>query len=185
MRRELIVTALVSVLLAGCADPVDHKQADEMEELSQVASIILQPNGISRGEDGRFPYGIAKSKVIAMLEEIGPVHQNSNEECGAGPMQFASSAATGLTANFQDGQLVGWFFDGDAKAARTARYISVGSTRSDLEAAMPVEMQPDSTLGVEFFSGSGETGFIGGFLSDDGENAMVESLYSGTNCFFR
>ena len=120
-----------------------------------------------------------------MLERFGRVDQSNNEECGAGPMDFVSSSATGLTLNFQEGQLVGWFFDGDGKLARTAQDITVGSTRSDLEAALPIEMQTDSTLGIEFFSGSGENGFIAGFLSDESKNATVESLYSGTNCFFR
>ncbi|WP_173205001.1 alpha/beta hydrolase [Sphingopyxis sp. BSNA05] len=179
----MMATALVLVMLSGCAEPVEQTQPDETEEAAQVDAIVLQPDGISSGEGQRFSYGTDKSTVTAMLEEYGPVHQNSNEECGAGPMESATSAATGLTANFQDGRLVGWYFDGDGKAVRTARNVSVGSTRGELEAAMPIEMQPDSTLGIEFFSGSGEDGFIGGFLSDNGATATIDSLYSGTNCF--
>ncbi|WP_123906327.1 aspartate-semialdehyde dehydrogenase [Sphingorhabdus sp. YGSMI21] len=185
MRRAMMVTTLVLVMLSGCAAPVEKPQPDETEEAAPVVAIVLQPDGIASGEGERFSYGTDKSTVIAKLEEYGPVHQNSNEECGAGPMEFASSAATGLTTNFQDEKLVGWYFDGDAKSAMTDRNISVGSTRAELEAAMPIEMQPDSTLGIEFFSGSGEDGFIGGFLSDNGATPTVDSLYSGTNCFFR
>lgn len=183
--RQITAAVMTFAMLASCVDPVEQGQADEAEVSAELAPIILQPDGVSQGEDMSLPYGTNKAEVIAMLERFGLVHQSTNEECGAGPMDSASSPATGLTTNFQDGQLVGWFFDGDGKLARTAQDITVGSTRSDLEAALPIEMQTDSTLGIEFFSGSGENGFIAGFLSDESKTATVESLYSGTNCFFR
>tara|TARA_R110001606_G_scaffold216248_2_gene364156 strand:- start:423 stop:986 length:564 start_codon:yes stop_codon:yes gene_type:complete len=183
--RQITAAIIAFAMLAGCSDPVEQGQADEAEVGSELAPIILQPDGVSQGEDMSLPYGTKQSEVIAMLERFGQVHQGTNEECGAGPMDSASSPATGLTANFQDGELVGWFFDGDGKSAHTANDITVGSTRAALEQAMPIEMQTESTLGIEFFSGSGEGSFIGGFLSDDSDNATVESLYSGTNCFFR
>ncbi|AMO72034.1 hypothetical protein [Sphingorhabdus sp. M41] len=183
--RKITAAVMTFALLAGCVDPLEKGQADEADVGSELASIILQPDGISQGEGMRFPYGAEKAEVIAMLEHFGPVHQNSNEECGAGPMETASSPAAGLTANFQDDELVGWFYDGDGKLARTAQDITVGSTRSALEQAMPIAMQTDSTLGIEFFSGSGEAGFIAGFLSDESDDATVDSLYSGTSCFFR
>lgn len=183
--RKITAAVMTFAMLAGCVDAVDQGSTDEVESVSQLASIILRADGIAQGEGTNFPYGTEKSEVVAMLEDFGPVHQNSNEECGAGPMDSASSAATGLTANFQDGKLVGWFFDGDGKLARTAKDITVGSTRAALEQALSIEMQTESTLGIEFFSGSGEAGFIGGFLTDESDKATIESLYSGTNCFFR
>jgi len=185
LTRRVTAAVIAFAVLAGCVDPGEQGQVDGTEAGAEFTPIILQPDGVSQGENMGFPYGTAKTKVVVMLEHFGPVHQNRNEECGAGPMDSASSFATGLTANFQDGELVGWFYDGDGKWAQTAHDITVGSTRSALEQAMPFEMQTDSTLGIEFFSGSGEAGFIGGFLTDDSENATIESLYSGTNCFFR
>ena len=185
LTRRVTVAVMAFAMLRGCVDPVEQRQADEADVGAEPAPIILQPDGVSQGEDMSFPYGTEKSKIIAMLERFGVVHQSTNEECGAGPMESASSPATGLTANFQDGELVGWFFDGDGTLAHTANDITVGSTRAALEEAMPIEMQTESTLGIEFFSGSGEVGFIGGFLTGDSENATIESLYSGTNCFFR
>lgn len=183
--RQITAGVIAFAMLAGCVEPVEQRQADQAEVIAELAPIILQPNGVSQGENMSFPYGTEKTKIIAMLERFGAVRQSTNEECGAGPMGSASSPATGLTANFQDGELVGWFFDGDGTLAHTANDITVGSTRAALEQAMPIEMQTESTLGIEFFSGSGEAGFIGGFLTDDSENATIESLYSGTNCFFR
>lgn len=183
--RQITAAFLPLALLAACVDPVEHGQVDEAESVSELAPLILRPDGVSQGEDMSLPYGTEEIKVVAMLEHFGPVHRNRNEECGAGPMESASSPATGLTANFQDGELVGWFFDGDGTKAHTANDITVGSTRAALEKAMPIEMQTESTLGIEFFSGSGEGGFVGGFLSGESDNATIESLYSGTNCFFR
>ncbi|WP_339691106.1 aspartate-semialdehyde dehydrogenase [uncultured Parasphingorhabdus sp.] len=185
MTQKIAAAIITFTMLAGCVDSTGQGDSDEAEASSQPSPVILQADGIAQGEGFDLPYGTKKSEVIAMLERFGRVDQSNNEECGAGPMDFVSSSATGLTLNFQEGQLVGWFFDGDGKLARTAQDITVGSTRSDLEAALPIEMQTDSTLGIEFFSGSGENGFIAGFLSDESKNATVESLYSGTNCFFR
>ncbi len=185
VRQKAAAAVITFMVLVGCVDSGGQGDRNEAEARSRLLPVILQAEGIAQGDGLDFPYGTEKAEVIAMLERFGPVSQSSNEECGAGPMDIVSSSATGLTLNFQEGQLVGWFFDGDGKLARTAQDITVGSTRSDLEAALPIEMQTDSTLGIEFFSGSGENGFIAGFLSDESKNATVESLYSGTNCFFR
>lgn len=185
MIRQTTVAVMTLAMLAGCVDVLGQGSTEEVGSASQLSPIILQADGVTQGERQTFPYGTEKARAIAMLELFGPVDQNANEECGAGPMDFASSSATGLTLNFQEDRLVGWFFDGDGKLAHTAQDITTGSTRAALEQAMPIEMQADSTLGIEFFSGSGETGFIGGFLSNESEDAIVESLYSGTNCFFR
>ena len=183
--RQFAAAVMTFAMLAGCTGSVGQETPDETESTPKLAPIILQPDGVSQGEGLRFPYGTGKTEVIAMLERFGPVDQNTNEECGAGPMDSASSPTTGLTTNFQDNELVGWFFDGDGKLARTAQDISVGSTRAALEEAMPIEIQMESTLGIEFFSGSEDAGFIGGFLTGESDDATVDSLYSGTNCFFR
>jgi len=183
--RQFTAAILTFAMLAGCVDTVEQGQADDIEPSSELASIILQSDGVSQGEDMHFPYGTEKTKVIAMLERFGPAYQNANDECGVGPMVQIYARAIGLTLNFQEDRLVGWYFDGDGKMARTAQNITVGSPRVELEKAMTVEMEPESTLGIEFFARLGETGYIGGFLSDESKNAVVESLYSGATCFFR
>lgn len=183
--RKITAAVMTFAMVAGCVDADQQGKADVTESGSQLSPIILQADGVAQGESMDFPYGTEKLQVITMLELFGPVSENTNEECGAGPMDFLSSSATGLTLNFQEGQLVGWFFDGHGKSTRTAQDISVGSTRAALEVAMPIELQTDSTLGIEFFSDFGDDGFIGGFLTGEGEGATVESLYAGTNCFFR
>ena len=182
---QIAAAVMTVTMLAGCAGPVGQDTPDKTESKPKLAPIILRPDGVSQGKGLRFPYGTGKTEVIAMLERFGPVDQNTNEECGAGPMDSAFSPTTGLTVNFQGNELVGWFLNGDGKLARTAQDITVGSTRAALEEAMPLEMQTDSTLGIEFFSGFEEAGFIGGLLTGKSDGATVDSLYSGTNCFFR
>ncbi len=185
LSKKITAAVMTFAMLAGCVNSVGQGPAAELETDLQPASIILRADGVAQGERLTFPFGSGKPEVVAMLKLFGPVEQNRNEECGAGPMNFLSSSATGLTLNFQQSELVGWFFNGDGKSARTAQDITVGSTRAALERAMEIELQADSTLGVEFFSDFGSDGFIGGFLSDEEEGATVESLYAGTNCFFR
>lgn len=183
--RKITASVMVFTMLAACVAAEEQGPADKAEISPQLMPIILRADGVSQGKGRAFSYGSEKTAAIAMLERFGSVVQNENGECGAGPMEFAASPATGLTLNFQEGKLVGWFFDGDGKSAQTAHDITIGSTRAALEKAMPIELQLDSTLGIEFFAQFEGSDFIGGFLSDESENATVESLYSGTTCFFR
>ncbi len=122
----------------------------------------------------------AERAVIAVIGE--PVSRQSNDECGAGPMQFTSFAG-GLTLNFQNDMLAGWMIerDEDDRGFATSKEIGVGSSEADLKSAYAVENLPGSTLGDEFMSDAG----VNGFLSDRGGTKQVESLYGGTNCFFR
>ncbi|MEO9635594.1 MAG: hypothetical protein ABJF89_10335 [Parasphingorhabdus sp.] len=184
--RKIASPIIAFTLLAACVAAEEQGPVTDKVEISpQLTPIILRADGVSQAKGQRFSYGSEKAAAIVMLERFGPVVQNENEECGAGPMEFAASSETGLTLNFQDGKLVGWFFDGDGKSAQTAQDITIGSTRAALEKAMPIELQLDSTLGIEFYAQFEDFHFIGGFLSDEGEDAVVESLYSGTTCFFR
>ncbi|WP_424429529.1 hypothetical protein, partial [Parasphingorhabdus sp.] len=156
--RQITAALMFFAMIAGCVDSVGQENQEKTGAASRPTPIILQADGVSQGKDWTFRYGTEITEIITMLERFGPVYRNANEECGAGPMVQVASHATGLTLNFQQDRLVGWFFDGDARLARTARGISVGSSREALEKAMPVEMEPDSTLGIEFFSRLNETG---------------------------
>lgn len=126
------------------------------------------------------PFGTPQATVIAAVTAatggVAP-EQSVNEECGAGPTQFAQYA-DGVQLLFQDGRFAGWFLR--EPGLTTANGVGVGTTRAALDAAFTVTIEPQSTLGVEFAAGD-----MGGFLTADGPAGAVESLYAGLTCFFR
>ena len=91
----------------------------------------------------------------------------------------------GLKANFQGGKLVGWFLDQeDGSTIRTDREIAPGSTEVAVKQAYRME-RTDSTLGDEFYSDEKIGGFFAETPASSGDHKTVESLFAGTNCFFR
>jgi len=126
------------------------------------------------------PFGTSQADVLAAVtRSVGGATPEvaTNSECGEGPVQFAQFS-NGLKLAFQDEKFAGWFQD--AAGLTTVDGIGVGTTRAALDEARTIEIDPDSTLGVEF-----QAGDIGGFLTADGTAGTVESLYAGTTCFFR
>lgn len=180
-----------AIFLASCGVQSDSADSDEAPSASlQKPETIVAADGLrlrAAGNDQQIPlpFGTPQEKAVSAVgahTELDGVTAD-NEECGAGPMQFV--AFGDLTLNFQDDALVGWYIDGATPLVKTPEAVGIGSIRETAEAQMPVVMQPDSTLGNEFLSDRGDEGFIGGFLSGTEGNAVVESLYAGTNCFFR
>ncbi|MEM8919200.1 MAG: hypothetical protein AAGE37_10100 [Pseudomonadota bacterium] len=156
----------------------------------QKPETIVAADGLrlrSAGSDQQvsLPFGTLQEKAVSAVGAHTAMEGVSadNDECGAGPMQFV--AFGDLTLNFQEDAFVGWFVDGASPLVKTPEAVGIGSIRETAEAQMPVVLQPHSTLGNEFLSERGDEGFIGGFLSGTEGNAVVESLYAGTNCFFR
>jgi len=126
------------------------------------------------------PFGTSQADVLAAVTRyVGGATPEvaTNSECGEGPVQFAQFP-NGLKLAFQDEKFAGWFQD--AAGLTTVDGIGVGMTRAGLDEARTIEIDPDSTLGVEFRAGD-----IGGFLTADGAAGTVASLYAGTTCFFR
>lgn len=126
------------------------------------------------------PFGTPQANVLtAVTASVGGTtpEVSTNSECGEGPVQFATFS-NGLKLAFQDDKFAGWFMD--KAGLTTTDGVGVGTTRAALEDARTVEIDAESTLGVEFTSGD-----IGGFLTADGAAGTVESLYAGTTCFFR
>lgn len=121
----------------------------------------------------------AVGKIAGAIDE-----KTSNEECGAGPMQFARY--DGLTLNYQDGNFVGWNLMNEAGAPvyTTTSGIGIGTTRAKASESVTIAPVVGSTLGEEFTIGEGDT-VMGGIFAKAGPTAPVDSLYAGTNCFFR
>jgi len=147
-------------------------------------SLSIEGEGLrlfsATGSATPIPFGTPLANVLAAVTTAvgGATPQvTTNAECGEGPVQFAEFS-NGLKLAFQDDKFAGWFLD--AAGLTTADGVGVGTTRAALDAARTVEIDPESTLGVEF-----QAGDLGGFLTADGAAGTVESLYAGTTCFFR
>lgn len=150
----------------------------------QTSGLAIEGEGLrvfdASGAARALPFGTPQESVITAVNIAvgGPApEQSTNEECGQGPVQFAQYA-NGLQLLFQNGEFRGWFLR--ETGLTTADGIGVGTTRADLNSARTVEIQTDSTLGVEFTAGD-----LGGFLTATDGSGTVESLYAGETCFFR
>ena len=137
---------------------------------------LFDDTGAARAIPFGTPQATAIAAVAASVGGAAP-EVTTNEECGAGPTQFAEFS-NGLQLLFQNDQFQGWFVD--EAGVTTVDGMGIGSTRASIEDSRTVEMQEDSTLGAEFSSGD-----VGGFLTDATPQGTVSSLYAGLTCFFR
>lgn len=192
MRFTVSISAVAALALAACS-PADEGNESTAEaghsgapQKAEVEAGTVQLGGgviaVTGAMGTSLAYGSPRETVEAELTKVlGPSgEKSSNGECGAGPMEF-TKFDPGLTLNFQDGKLVGWYLEGKS-TLRSDKGIGIGSTAAEFVAAHSAEPIDDSTLGSEYYS---EAGNIGAFMSESAEKPVVESLYSGTNCFFR
>jgi len=131
------------------------------------------------------PFGSTEADILATLERVlGKAERSRNEECGAGPIDFATFG--GLSLHFQQGQFVGWALSTAPDSnIGTMNGIAIGTTRRLLEEAYPkFAIVPESTLGAEFTTGEAGTG-ISGLLDGNSPTAKVTNLWAGTDCAFR
>ncbi|MDV3457598.1 hypothetical protein RZN05_11435 [Sphingomonas sp. HF-S4] len=149
-----------------------------------VSALNLAPDGLALREDVAtrpLRFGMARDAVTqAVAGAIGaPIEQGDSQECGAGPLAFASFR-DGLGLYFQDGKFAGWDLDGrDGGGLVTAEGIGIGSTRKQLEAARKATVE-DSTLGIEFAAGG-----ISGLLSMRDPSGEITNLWAGATCIAR
>ncbi len=179
------VAALAALLLAGCHAAEEGNDSARSGEWA----LILDAQGVvfRRGEAEyrRYPFGSPRAEVEAMAAEIygdGAGRRTSNPECGAGPMEFTAYGPIQL--NYQGGQLSGWLAERGAMAL-TEEGIVPGITRAQLDRQRGVRLIEDSTLPGEFEYATPGGGRIGGVLRGSGDDAVVEVLFAGANCFFR
>ncbi len=137
---------------------------------------LLPPNGSARP----IPFGAPQSEVLASLEFVlGRAGKGTNEDCGAGPVQFASWP-DGLSLVFQDGRFVGWGLGiRAAHAITTAAGIGPGSTRAELGAAYSAAVTQTS-LGSEFSAGD-----LHGVLDGPSAGAKITDMWAGVSCVAR
>ncbi len=124
-------------------------------------------------------FGTAQAQTLAALAFRGPPGTGTNQECGAGPLAYASGP-DGLQLWFQDDAFAGWALDGRTEGAiTTAAGIGPGSTRADLDSAYTATVA-QSTLGTEFSAGE-----LFGLLNGAGQGAKVTNMWAGVSCNFR
>lgn len=174
MLRGVFGGMFVALALAGCAS---ETSSSAVGQDAADQSIVLGGGGFAAGEQ-TIAFSMERAEAeTALASVLGEAQaRDENRECGAGPMQFTSYKG-GLTVNFQQDRLVGWYYDEANPKVALENGITVGTARERISSSPEFMLIPQSTLGEEFALGEA----VGGFLDGD----KVSSLYAGVNCFFR
>ena len=183
MRFLALVMAMVA--LAACTPAGSVNKDDASGDHEQTAAqLIVSGQGLAvSGPLGTtLSFGSPRETVeVETAKLAGPaVGRSENDECGVGPMQFTAFPG-GLTLNFQEGQFVGWFLNGEA-AAKTDKGTAIGDPMDAFVKAHEAQPFEDGTLGIEYFSNADDVGAVGG---EGPASDTIDSLFAGTNCFFR
>lgn len=138
---------------------------------------FLPPNGSARP----LSFGEPEVGVLASLERVrGPAVKGVNQDCGAGPVQYANWA-DGLSLVFQNGEFAGWGLDQRAAGAiATANGVGPGTTRTELAASFGSVTFQNTSLGLEFAAGD-----IFGLLEGTGPEAKITHMWAGVSCVAR
>ena len=138
---------------------------------------VVPPDGPARP----LAFGTPKADVVGALESVrGPAGKGVNQDCGAGPVQYANWS-DGLSLVFQNGEFAGWGLDRRASGAlATADGVGPGMTRSALADSSGSVTYRDTSLGVEFAAGE-----IFGVLDGSGSEAKITDMWAGVNCIAR
>lgn len=202
MRKLAILTLFA--LLAACKPAADKPVAGEdtvdappMPEAkadgpaAATTAVSLDGEGLrfvdkSNGKASLLAFGVPRAQAEEALARVAGKadDRSTNEECGAGPMEFTRFDA--MTLNFQNGKFVGWFLGNENGASEysTMSGIGIGTTRAKAKESVSIIDVEDSTLGEEFSIGSGDA-VVGGMFAEPGEAAKIDALFAGANCFFR
>ena len=192
MSLRILPLLSCALILASCQQGEEQDSgaetpvADERAAQASGGEIRLRVDGleITGAEGTNLIFDSPRDTVERELAQVlGPIVDRSrNAECGAGRLG-STRFPGGLTVNFEGDRLSGWFLsdaDDVTGRIRTAEGVSLGTAETALDAAYTVE-ELDSTLGDEFTTEQG----ISGFLTGSKGTRKVEALYSGTTCFVR
>lgn len=198
------MTALTMVALLAACKPAPDQTATETEvsappvpeakadgPAAATTAVSLDGEGLrfidkASGKARLLAFGVPRAQAETALANVAGQadDRSTNDECGAGPLQFTRYDA--MTLNFQDGKFVGWFLGNEPGAATysTASGIGIGTTRAKAAASVTIVDLEDSTLGEEFSIGTGDN-VVGGMFAAPGDAANIDALFAGVNCFFR
>lgn len=174
--------AMAAVLLAGCGgndvpSPNERLSGEQGDSAAFSETVALRGDGLNAGSESFF-FAAGQSEVEAALSrQLGAATDSVQMlECGAGKLT-ATRFPGGLTVNFEQGRLVGWFIEQATDTITAPEGLTVGASRESAEEALGFAPFEGSTLGEEFSYGDG----LGGIIEGD----AVALLYAGKQCFFR
>src|SRR3989344_5161414 len=191
------VSTLVMIgLLAACkpaadkapvdADPVAPAVPEAKADGPNAATtaISLDEEGLrfidkNNGKTSLLAFGVPRAQAEEALARVAGTldDRSTNEECGAGTMEFTRYDA--MTLNFQEGKLFGWFLGNEpgADLYSTMSGIAIGTTRAKAAESVKLVAIEDSTLGEEFTLGAGENS-VGGMFAAPGDAAKIDALFA-------
>lgn len=169
-----VATAPVDVPVPASPAPADDAPALAIEGEG------LRLFDMQSGKATPIAFGQPKQQVLAVLERFrGAARQDTNADCGAGPVQIAQWP-DGLSLVFQGDRFVGWGVGRADGGLSTAIGIGLGSTRSDLGEAYADVSTRATTLGTEFSAGG-----MHGVLDGATPGSAITALWAGTSCVAR
>ena len=188
---------VAALALAACQQSNEASQPPEPVTEDQIAAqtpnapsdrpINLIADGLviaapeAGGDATILNFGDKQEIVVEELTMIfGGPQFGTNEECGAGPMEYANYDK--FVAHFQDDRFVGWMVNGPRDRANFTGPdgVKLGMSAADLRKLPTFEALTDSTLGEEFMIGDGQLA-ISGLIEDN----QVSVLWGGETCNFR
>ncbi len=172
------------------AQPYANAPLANSSSFRRAAELVVEAGGLRSinpisGAARPLPFGLTRDRVLgAVVAMRGEPHETySNDECGAGPVDFAEWT-DGLVLLFQDDRFAGWHASARERVEESAPMTIAGigpwSTWSDVQDAYSAEKR-ETTLGSEFTIG----GDLFGILDGEGPDARIDLLWSGVSCFFR
>lgn len=199
-RRHLMALAAPALLLACRGETAPQPEPTETGPAAAVSAapatppakpvpavspaLAMEGEGLrlvdpATGSSRPIPFGTPWPQVLALLASRGEPATGRNEECGAGPLDYARWDDS-LTLYGQEGLFVGWFVDSGARGkVSTMAGVGPGTTRQDLEGAYDTDVF-ESTLGTEFAAGD-----LYGLLDSPHPDSPITALWAGTSCNFR
>ena len=184
--NKIVFALPLSLALAACGqsepapEPVETAPLAASVNLSDVV-IVVDANGLGAKGEEPLRFGAPRDEVDKAIEAAfgAAPGTSSNEECGAGPMEFSQFGP--LQIAYMDGSFAGWFLrQGEGMA--TSDGVRPGETTFvDIKRERQVR-ELDTTLPGEFQYTTADYGTITGF-AEDGET--VTALQAGISCFFR
>ncbi|MBD60142.1 MAG: hypothetical protein CL808_08505 [Citromicrobium sp.] len=196
-RFAIALVASAAFALAACGEGVEEPQPSEPPTAEEIAAqtpnapknrpIALLADGLTiaapeaGGSAVTLDFGDPQDAVVEELTMIfGGPQFGTNEECGAGPITFATYGD--FAAHFQDESFVGWSVSGASERATFTGPdgVTIGMAGADVRELPTYEAFEESTLGEEFMLGSGEMA-VSGIIEDN----QVATLWGGVSCNFR